>query len=247
MEVLHTYHNGAQLCRTTIATILAIPVWKGNRILDHEHVKRIRDSLEADGTSIKALDSGFHIVRYEEADAGGHLTTVQALVDGQHRYEVIRQLREPCQDFPVTCIVKPVASEIEAIEYFNTINQAKPLQYTEDPVLIVNRFVAAIQGAFPSKKKLIRTLKTRRPYLSVEDLREALERHVGVLRRWKPDRFVAQMLEANGRIVTELQLELSLSAKIRDKSVKETATEIGFGLAIYPGLPWIAKILAPSE
>ena len=143
--------------------------------------------------------------------------------------------------------MKPVASEIEAIEYFNTINQAKPLQYTEDPVLIVNRFVAAIQGAFPSKKKLIRTLKTRRPYLSVDDLREALERHVGVLRRWKPDRFVAQMLEANGRIVNELQLELSLSAKIRDKSVKETATEIGFGLAIYPGLPWIATILAPSE
>jgi hypothetical protein len=55
------------------------------------------------------------------------------------------------------------------------------------------------------------------------------------------------MLEANNRIVNELQLELSLSAKIRDKSIKETAIEIGFGLAIYPGLPWIAAILIPTE
>lgn len=239
MELLHIYSNGSKLFRTTIRKILDVPIWKGNRILDHTHVNQIRNMLESTGTSVESLDSGYHIVEYDEEDAVGQLCSVRYLIDGQHRYEVIKQMIEPCTDFKVTCVIKKVQSESEVIDYFNTINHAKPIQFEEEPSVIINRFLAGIQKVFT--KKLIRTGKTVRPYISINDLRDELTKHIASLRRLKVERFLENIQKENLNILRILELELATIENLKDKKIKESAVEHKFALGVVKGFPWILK------
>jgi len=242
MEELYSYHNGSKLYKTTIRKILEIPVWGGNRALDRSHVEKIRNSMNTDGKPVESLDSGFHIVRISENDSAGKPCFQKYLVDGQHRVEVIRELIQPIHDFPVTCIMKDLTSEHEIIEYFNTINNAKPIIMSVDPKMVTNVYIAAISKAFQGKN-LIRTKKTVRPFLYVEDLRNELEKYVHKLNPTKVDKFVMDMLNINKKMLREIELESAISPRIRDKGIKESAILHGFALAVVQGLPWIQKIL----
>jgi hypothetical protein len=150
----------------TARELVAIPVWKGNRTLDVAHAKAIAAAV----TDIRTLDSGYRIVNYMEPDATGTPVRQSYLIDGQHRCHILRSAT--ALDFPVIVTEKDVASESDAIDFFNTINTVKPQQWSIDPALIVNLYIVELEKAFP---KMIRP-STHRPYLSVDRLREALKR-----------------------------------------------------------------------
>ena len=241
MDELHTYNDGSKLYRMSIHDLLAIPVWKGNRIIDMKHVDAITRAIERDKANIESLDSGYQVIVYTETDAVGNTIIQKYVIDGQHRLRVIRESIRPLQTFAVTVTEKIVADEAEAIAYFNRINSTKPLQYNEDPVLIVNKYIPSIIDAFPSKKNLIRSKKTKRPYLYVEDLRTELLAHVDALRRITPDEFVRRMLESNASIVRQTDVELVLAPRVKDHAIKESAVKLGFGIGLH--LNWVAAVL----
>lgn len=241
--VLHTYADGSKLIRTSIQWLLKLQIWKGNRILDHDHVKMIRDGLVRDGTTIRSLDSGYQIIVYDEEDALGRTVQQRYIIDGQHRFTVIQECISPFEDFPITVVEKTVANEAEAVEYFNRINASKPLQYKEDPNLVVNRFILAIEKAFTSKKKPIRISKTKRPYICIDDIRRELLKHVDVLRNMRAEVFIAKLLAWNEKKLKELELELSYMTMTKDKSIKETAVEIHFALGVQNRATWLIDSL----
>ena len=179
MDVMHTLHDGSKVLKIPVSKLLAIPVWQGNRIINHVHVETIARSIKMD---IRNLDFGYRTVRFLETDANGKEVDTRMIVDGQHRQEVLKQyfnnpfanLTNPVGDFDVIVIEKDVNSELEIIEYFNTINAVNPIVWS-DKNLVVNAYLAELEYAFNSVKlSLIRKGVTRRPFLSADKLRQVL-------------------------------------------------------------------------
>lgn len=247
--ILHTYHDGSKLKLSTIRFLLDIPIWKGNRILDRDHVESILKSIELNNTDIQSLDSGFRVVVFDEEDAGGNIVKASYVIDGQHRLAAIRKVLEDSlcfEDFPITYVEKDVEDDNEAIEYFNCINHTKALKMDKDPNLIVNKFYEALFKAFPSKskaRKLIRHEKTRRPYLHESDLRDKLKANVEKLKEISVDVFVKRAIDWNNKRCGDLAVELALGESTKDTGIKELASELHFALALDTKFRWISDIL----
>jgi hypothetical protein len=244
MEVLFTYKNGSKLIKTTMRYILDIDNWNGNRILDKTHVESIKNSLRLNGKSVHYLDNGYHIVCFDEKDAGDNLVPVYKLVDGQHRREVVREMIELCDDFPVTAIIKNLDNESEAIQYFNTINHSKPIQIDLDPKMIINPFIAVLVEKYP---KMIKSTNTKSPYLSVDILRQDLEKYITKLKKITPKLFCEKVDEWNKKEVTKLELEMiniPIKKKGNQKTARELAYEYSFALNLNLKLQWINSVLS---
>ena len=243
MSVLHTLNDGSVLCTMSARALVQIPVWKGNRTLDKEHVSKIRDAIGSDRINI--LDNGYRIIQYMELDAYGNRVPQKYLIDGQHRASVIREhflSNLCCQDFSVVVTEKTVESETDAIEFFNAINNVKIQKWTADPKLIVNSYILGLEKAFPS---FIRLGKTKRPYLSVIDLREVLENYAtrGQLPQesYKVTEFVTAAVAKNADLLRKNDL-LQL-ANTKDSAYYKKAAEKGFMLAVDLKMRWIKEIL----
>lgn len=245
-SVLHTLGDESTLHVMGAKELCALPIWQGNRIIDNGHVAAIKGSLCGD---VKRLDFGYRIVRCPVADAAGKMVTESYIIDGQHRHAVLRDhfacgLCEP--DFPVVVVIKDVASELEIIEYFNMLNHAKPITWT-DPVLIVNAYIAALQKEFNKVKKspLIREGATCRPYLSVEKLREGLMKVSGSLRIGKAEiaAFVARVSNWNDEQISQADIAC-LAVKKADADMIQKCAKAGFMLGRDPRLPWIPACCA---
>jgi hypothetical protein len=240
MQALHTYTDGSVLYSISARRLKDIPIWKGNRILDSKHVAAIKASV----ADVRHLDSGFRIIKYSEEDAGGNIVLQQYIIDGQHRITVIKDYFENglCEpDFMVTVTEKSVTSEADAIAYFNRINNAKPIHFKEDPVLVANKYVEALIKVYPPTRRvqLIKSIKTVRPYLSVDALREALivlADRLPVLEEFGP-----RIMTTNARLLRELELSLA-SGKIKDVRAAERCLELSFALAFDPKLKWLVEI-----
>ena len=249
-SVLHKYNDGTELVCTTIQHILRTPVWHGNRILDVKHVREIKDSLKMNDRSIKNLDSGYHIIVFNEIDAGGVSVQQSYLIDGQHRRAVIEQELPLFEDFNVTCSITYVQNESEAIAKFNEINSSKPIKFSEDISQITNRYIDALVRIYGNKKlNYIRNGKTTRPYCSVEDIRThflTLEKEV----RSCPsaDHFIKNLEKWNSIHLTELELEISgiASRPIKDMKIKERAIKMHWVLGIDYHFKWIKDCLTGS-
>jgi hypothetical protein len=242
-EILHTYADDSKLIRTSIQWLLKLQIWKGNRIIDHDHVAMIRESLIRDGTDIRSLDSGYRIIVYNEEDASGHMIEQRYIIDGQHRFTVVQESISPIDNFPITIVEKYVANESEAVEYFNRINASKPLQYKEDPNLIANRFVQAIEKAFRTKKKPIRNGKTKRPYVCIDDIRKVLVANIEKLRGIRVEQFIEKLQAWNIKQLKDIELELGFMDTVKDKGIKETAVDIKSALGISTGCKWVNELL----
>ena len=136
--------------------LIRIPIWKGNRIIDLEHVKNIKESIDY---KAYLLDSGYKTIQYDEIDESNKPVKKTYLIDGQHRISVVSDYFEHVQDtkdFLVTVTEIRVESEADAIEYFNKINNVKPIQFKEDPNLIVNKYLQRLINSYPVKSKLFR-------------------------------------------------------------------------------------------
>jgi hypothetical protein len=223
----------------TARELVALPVWKGNRILDTEHVFAIKKKA----TDVRHLDSGYRIINCMEPNLSGVLVKQAYLIDGQHRAAVLREhfLTTLCEpDFVVVVTEKDVASESEAIEYFNVINTAKPQQWRTDPAILVNQYIAELERRFNDKKvKMIRQGATCRPYLSVDRLREALRAAITDLPQEE-----AAIREFGARAVVKNQMLVDAAPMMTlgstsSSKLYERAAATGFALAI--DLRWIKE------
>ena len=237
--LLHVYNDGSILKKTTIQSLLKVPNWKGNRILDERHASKLGELIE----DKRMLDKGYFVIVIDETDARGMPTPQRYIVDGQHRLSILRETFM-LGDFPVTVTEKHVSSETEAIEYFNSINSSKPIQWEEDPMMVVNRFLFALEREFNVGLKksdlLIRNSKTVRPFLCIDDIRQALVPIVDRLKGMKPAEFAANVRAWNKRRLTDLELAVSQTPD----SMSEKCIARKFALADrFSSMPWIVAAL----
>jgi hypothetical protein len=206
--------------------LIRIPIWKGNRIIDLEHVKNIKDSVDY---RAYLLDSGYRTIQYDEVDETNTPVKKTYLIDGQHRISVVMDYFENVQnatDFPVTITEIRVETEADAIDYFNKINNVKPIQFKEDPNLIINKYIQRLIASYPVKSKLFRNGITKRPYLSVDKFREALKKRVD-------------------KLIQELEIR-SLNDKEKEIKIITKILELEFALAWDDKFKWLDDIL-PKE
>jgi hypothetical protein len=245
--MLHTYSDGSVLLRISAKELVNIPVWKGNRILDLAHAEKIKQGV----TNIHNLDgSVFHVVKYDELDAANCWIKQKYLIDGQHRAHVIRTHFQEnlCEsDFPVMVIEKHVDSESDAIDFFNKLNNVKAQQWNHDPTLLGNKYIDALCKAFNVDKKnqFIRQGTTKRPYLSVDAVRESLTKHAAVLKQEKQhiDAFVEKAKQWNKKTLDEMRFKMLDAKERKNGALLEAAEKRGFTLAYDIKLPWVKECL----
>lgn len=190
----------------SVRQLMQIPIWRSNRVLDHEHVEEIRKSLHG---NIRKLDSKlFHIARYPSNDGDYNGATneyVEKIVDGQHRLTVLLQwfASHPNEaDFDVLVSQKTYLEEKEVIEDFKIINKSKPVLWNEDPIVSAQPYILALLEAFNTFKKSIRSGRTCRPYLSQDKLQDMLvKKRIGQGMRMTPKEFAQKALEINATYV----------------------------------------------
>jgi hypothetical protein len=211
LPVRAALNDGSILKQLSARELAAIPIWKGNRILDEGHVQFIKNTIQ----SIKVLDmKPYHIVIYNEEDELGAIHEVSCIIDGQHRATVLRDyynthspFEEGYHEFDIFVIEKRCASEQEIIEYFNILNAQKSIEWREDPIIAANRYLAALVKKFNvGRQTIIRLGKTRFPYISIDTLREAAVTHrIGFQMKDTPDEWAERIYLAHCVGLRELQ------------------------------------------
>jgi hypothetical protein len=243
MELIHIYSDGSKLFKMSALALIRIPIWKGNRIIDLEHVQNIKNTIE---NNTHFLDSGYKTIQYEELDENNKSIRKTYIIDGQHRISVVSDYFENIQDakdFIVTVTEIKVVSELDAIEYFNKINNVKPIQFKEDPNLIVNKYIHKLISNYPVKSKLFRNGATKRPYLSVDKFRDVLVKKVDSLKKISIDTFIKECDVINNKIIQELEIR-SLNEKEKEIKIITKILELEFALAWDDKFKWIDNILS---
>jgi hypothetical protein len=247
-EILHTLSDGSRVLRVPVGRLLAIPVWQGNRVINFDHVAAIAAKV---GDNVRSLDFGYRTIRTIEHDAGGKEIVVRQLVDGQHRQRVIAEhfatdiLGETNRDFKVIVIEKTVMSELEIIEYFNTINAVNPIQWS-DKNLIINAYIAELEAVFnTSKTPNIRKTATRRPFLCVDKLRQALKAEEARLQSSVEAirSFVGRVREWNTKQLVTADIQLLGIKDASEQIMLQKAIEKRFMLGFDRKLRWIQELL----
>ncbi len=242
MEILHIYHDSSILFKMSARALCQIPIWKGNRIIDSNHVQNIKNSIK---DKITSLDSGFKIIQYQEEDENSKMIRKSYLIDGQHRVSIISEYFQNLSnssDFIVTVTEIRVNSESDAISYFNKINNVKPIQFEEDINMIINRYLDKLITSFPINMKLMRTGITRRPYLSLDKFRTILQKKIEYLKLISVDTFVDFCKNMNEEILNELKKRSENKNEKEIKIIMKTL-ELEFGLAWDDKFTWINKII----
>lgn len=237
MEHLHTYSDGSHLFKMSARALTQIPIWKGNRILDKQHVENIKKAID---NKVQTLDSGFRIIQYQEIDIEtGESIRKSAVIDGQHRHAIIKDyfnVNPLAKDFQITVTELQVESEEDAIEYFNKINNVKPIHYEVDDNLLVNKYIHKLCAAFPKNKNLIRLTPTRRPYLHVDKLRNSLQKYVSELRKITPDEFTKRVLQLNQDTLKDLTTHPTTH---KEYTLIKKCIETKFALAWDDSCKWV--------
>jgi hypothetical protein len=246
MDLLHTYSDGSKLYRMSAKALTRIPIWKGNRIIDVTHVNNIRDSIrDSIKNDVSILDSGYKIIQYDEIDETDKSVKKTYLIDGQHRMTIVTNYFETnidANDFYLTVTEFRVESELEAIKYFNTINNVKPIQYQEDQNLIVNKYIQRLMIDYSGKSKLVRNGITKRPYLSVDKLRDALKKRIDNLKNISIDEFSRACKDINSKLLQELEI-MSLNENNKEIKIINRTIELQFTLAWDDKFKWLDTIL----
>ena len=242
-KILHTLNDGTIVRAMSAKELKEIPVWKGNRVIDHTHVKDIQDAI---GNNVQKLDYGYKIVHYNEIDAGGNSITNAYLIDGQHRQQVLKRYFENSvceEDFTVLVYENNVSSEEEIITLFNELNNAKPILWS-DPNMMINKYITALAKVFNKNKKEMIRNKTRRPYLDTETLRSTLLLHKNKLtvNQERINTFVEKVRVYNQEQLQRSSIDILSAGKEKAKYI-EAAARVEFMLALDSKLPWIQMYL----
>lgn len=239
MEQLHTYSDGSKLYKMSAKALTHIPIWKGNRIIDRKHVASIKQSIQ---DNICLLDSGYKTIQYIEYDSNNTPIKQTYIIDGQHRISIVSEYFESnplAIDFYVTVTQIKVDSEADAIQYFNTINNVKPIQFEEDPNMVINKYIQGLCRTFNKNLPLIRPGATKRPYLSVDKLRDILVKKWNTLKNISVEVFVTKCEENNDIFISQLQS----SSVEKDRKMVERMIQLHFALAWDDKWKWLDRIL----
>jgi hypothetical protein len=236
-------NDGSTLRQINARDLIQIPIWNGNRIINFEHVKKIRESVR----DVRNLDFAYRVIQYKDTDAAGNPIVSRCLIDGQHRYQVLKEYfaeSPTAEDFAVIVVEKSVESELEVIDYFNKLNTTQPIQWT-DRNLIINKYIFELEAAFNNcKKPCIRQGSTCRPYLSVTKLREVLKAVPANLLSAEDSsvrRFVELAEEHNTSLMCTVINDMLGDPKETDMIHK--GRKLGFMLAIDKKLSWVQTLL----
>ena len=236
---MFTFSDGSTLNKIKAKELANIPVWKGNRFIDVAHANQIRAAI---GDKIQSLDSTiFRTVKYKDGDVEQCF-----LVDGQHRQYILKRFYEQnvlfAPNFDVLVIEKGVETEADAIEYFNILNNVKP-QQDYDPKLLANKYILALSKHFKGHIKP-EGKATKRPFLSADNLRNALQAHAPMLKQSTEAvaAFVARVEAWNKRKIAEYEIG-SILIPAKEKSVLDTCLDKKFVLAFQQSLPWVKACL----
>lgn len=210
-----------------------IPVWNGNRLIDPDHIHRIKQTMN----NIKNLNINPFRVALVKDDDG---STSRFIIDGQHRHHILKEYftNPESEDFQVLVAGKTFNSEDEIMNYFKILNNTKAISWKEDPVMVANRYIEALMKEFNKnpKRPMIRSgSSVRRPFLSVDKLRDTL-----LSRRvfdWTetPLDLVERAKQKNMEVIGSLHIKDVF--QLRDMETR--ALDYGFGLAMDEKLPWI--------
>jgi hypothetical protein len=241
---IHKFYDGSKMRRIGAKELKEIPIWKGNRILDDTHAKEIYKAI---GGNVRWLDSSiFRIVKYSEMNASGALVEQKYIIDGQHRAWCIKKFFDSdtvCEpDFEVLVIEKAVEDETEAIEYFNSLNNVKAQHWKQDPAILANTYIAALEKKF--RGKLIRPGVTKRPYLAAEKLRDALKSCSMLLKPGTENvsNFIDEVVAWNTKELKALEMRMIIAGE-KDKGIMENCIEKKFALAFDSRLKWVRDCL----
>lgn len=243
--LLHTYRDGSTALLVDVTQLVGIPVWRGNRHLDHARAQSMKDKI---GSRLWLLETTvFRTIKYREANSR---LEQRFLVDGQHRQHVLKKVLEDTRSLPdlkVIVIEKEVADESEAIEYFNVHNDIKP-QHEHDIKLLANKYIQALEARFNTSRKcqLIKPegKGTRRPFLSSDALRSGLEAVADRLEQTQScvDAFVERVHAWNETQCAMYEVR-AITNPVKEQSVLDACLEKHFVLAFDSKLPWIKECL----
>lgn len=240
--MLCTLHDGSRLRSIPASELIEIPIWNGNRIIDYSHVQKIKDGIRG---NVERLDFGYRIAKITEMDAGFNPITMSYVIDGQHRHKVLcDHFKNLCEsDFPVVVLEKDMSSEEEIISYFKEVNCQKPIQWKSDPSVLANDYIAKLSAEFNfGSKKLIRQGSTKRPYLSIDAVRDALLDSKDMLKEGGGTAFVRRVLEYNAKQLKGADMAI-LSARKTEAAKLQKAVDVTFMLAVDSSLPWVKECL----
>ena len=242
METLHTYWDGSKLYKMSAKSLIQIQIWKGNRIIDMNHVATIKKSIK---DQVALLDSGYKTIQYIEYDQNNTPIKKTYVIDGQHRLSVVGSYFESspdASDFYVTVTQIKVPSEADVIEYFNKINNVKPIQFEEDPNIIINKYLQALSVEFNKSITLLRSGATKRPYLSIDKFRNFLCKRVNELKTIPVDKFITDCKQMNEIILEQIK-ENRNQTDSKDEKLIEKMIQLDFTLAWDDKFRWIDRII----
>ena len=123
----------------------------------------------------------------------------------------------------------------------------KPQFWKTDPNLLVNSYIKALETHYNKNKKalLIRSDNTKRPYLAVSALRDALRMNVDLLKSSVDDinKFVEKVNKYNMSLVNQFRIDFT-QPNGKDEKIKERMISIGFTLAYDLRMRWVKELLA---
>lgn len=244
MSIFQCY-NGASARILSAKDLLSIPVWKNNRIIDHDHVSEIRREIG----DVRFLDHGYHVAHLQEEDAGGNPVIQRYIIDGQHRCQVLRDHFDTvlcAEDFPVMVFERRFTTEGELIEYFNALNKCKPVQPWVDENLVLNQYVHALEEAFDNRRtRFLRSGGCHRPYLSADRVRDTLRAFWKLLpptAKGATD-FAAAVKTWNDEAVRNDTFVLGIRSAAK-RAFFEKGAKLGFVLAYDEKYPWVSAGLS---
>jgi hypothetical protein len=225
-------------------SLMQIPIWKGNRIIDMNHVANIKQSIQ---NQITLLDSGYKTIQYMEYDQDNNPINKTYIIDRLHRLSVLSSYFEHSPDAPdfyVTVTQIKVPSEADVIEYFNKINNVKPIQFEEEPHMIVNKYIQALDIQLNKNMKLFRSGATKRPYLSIDKFRNLLCKRIYEVKNIPVDKFITKCLEMNEILLSEIE-KTRPERVTKDDKLIDKMLQLEFALAWDDKFRWLDRILAP--
>jgi hypothetical protein len=229
---LHCFHDGSELKVLSAKELATIEIWHSQRTLDVKHKNTISHQVE---NSIKSLDGSlYHIVRYPPDEESEE---IRRIIDGQHRAAVIKEYFEKnpsAETFPVLVKEKFCETEEDAIAYFKILNTTKAIEWKEDPNLVAQKYLEALYGIFKNdKNKFFRTAKTKRPFVQIEKLQQALLLRIWRISQMKPDEFAEEVFAWNERKLDDL-INLDGRSSIQDQALAKS-----FTLGLDETFPWL--------
>ena len=236
-QTLFTSADGQILGIASAKLVSTLPVWEGNRNILDDHVKDIQQSL---ADNVELLNHTIFRVALVTLDTG---VKKYYIVDGQHRAKVLKEYFEKNPfntDFDALVGVKEFENESEIIKYFQDINRVRAIQWKEDPNVIANKYIQVLLDYFqPPVKKgkpaivYFRHGRTRKPYISIELVRQILLAKYDGNWTITPEQFLQQAQHHNQKLLERIE------EKTMRSPTEMIQFEIGFSLANDEKFLWI--------